>query len=272
MDGFSPAPTSFSGKPIFIDDEIEIKVFSFVEIVNENGKRRIFNEGILLLTNFRIIVTLEVSSSDKSSSVISWGLNLSSIGKVEDSGSFFSSNSSVKLKLIPTNIVLIIKLSSGKEMFKELLSKQLIKKAWEPKNSHVSDEVKFSPTNAGVGGLLRRQEKDISSADNITRRALTDLDSLMQSAKEVIEVVQWYAKLVQDNSGDAMSETSTEIGEKNEMETILQNIGIISPVTKFSAGRLYHRELSRQLGDFLLTGNLLRKMGGIAALTDVYCI
>ena len=50
------------------------------------------------------------------------------------------------------------------------------------------------------------------------------------------------------------------------------SIGISSPVTKFSAGRMYHKELARQLADVLHTHNILHKMGGMATITDIYCI
>lgn len=49
-------------------------------------------------------------------------------------------------------------------------------------------------------------------------------------------------------------------------------LGIISPVTKLSAGREYHQQLARQIGDILLTNNRLRRLGGMITLSDVYCI
>jgi ESCRT-II complex subunit VPS36 len=109
--------------------------------------------------------------------------------------------------------------------------------------------------------------------DKIARDALSDLDSLMKSAREVVSMVQKYAVMVQETHGDEIvSETTSEAGERSEMEAILLGIGIVSPVTKFSAGRLYHKELSRQLADVLLTSGALRRMGGTASLTDLYCL
>ena len=51
---------------------------------------------------------------------------------------------------------------------------------------------------------------------------------------------------------------------------MLVSLGIASPVTKASAGALYHRQLSRQLADWL-PGALARN-GGILALPDVFCL
>lgn len=38
-----------------------------------------------------------------------------------------------------------------------------------------------------------------------------------------------------------------EMGSKQEMQDWLLSVGIVSPVTKESAGALYHQQLSRQV-------------------------
>ena len=55
-----------------------------------------------------------------------------------------------------------------------------------------------------------------------------------------------------------------------EMREMLVSLGIASPVTKASAGALYHRQLSRQLADWLPAA--LARNGGILALPDVFCL
>lgn len=103
--------------------------------------------------------------------------------------------------------------------------------------------------------------------------ALADLDGLMKNARDIVQVVERYSKLmVQNQSPDGVSDTSSEIGERNEMESILQSIGIISPVTKLSAGRLYHQQLAQQIADLLHSKHCLSRLGGMATVTDVYCI
>ena len=49
-------------------------------------------------------------------------------------------------------------------------------------------------------------------------------------------------------------------------------LGIISPVTRLSAGREYHQQLARQIVDLLLSNHRLRRLGGMITLSDVYCI
>lgn len=50
----------------------------------------------------------------------------------------------------------------------------------------------------------------------------------------------------------------------------LIELGIVSPVTKQSAGKQYHEQLSRQLAEFL--EKQLRREKGMMVLHDVYCL
>jgi ESCRT-II complex subunit VPS36 len=45
----------------------------------------------------------------------------------------------------------------------------------------------------------------------------------------------------QSNSNDE------EMGSKQDMQDLLLSVGIVSPVTKETAGALYHQQLSRQV-------------------------
>jgi ESCRT-II complex subunit VPS36 len=292
---FLTAPLTVSGKPILLEGEIEIKVSNDIELWEEGNRKAIYQNGTFVLTNHRTVYTVK---SNLSSSLIGWAIHFSKIHKFEDTSSMFS-GAKLLLSLLdhPTKIIMKFSSSSIKDEISTLLQKQLVKKSWEqPKILDSASIEKFSVKNAGVGGLLRRQENEVSKVQTITKEALSDLDSLMASAKSVVNIVQRYAAVYQQqekgsssggaggggaggaggggggNDASTISETSTEVGERNEMENILQNIGIISPVTKLSAGRLYHQELARQLADLLLTGNILLKMGGTATLADIYCI
>lgn len=71
------------------------------------------------------------------------------------------------------------------------------------------------------------------------------------------------------------------------MNEILQSIGVVAPTTRFSAGKLFHEQLLHEIADLLLTTRktsrgldysggrdvcVLEKLGGMVALTDLYCI
>lgn len=181
----------------------------------------------------------------------------------------------------------------GKESCLDAIQRSLSKRSWEgipsPSGDQKSpgtllDAVGLTATTssvanagderalkAGIGGIMRRQEKERAAVDGIAKEALGDMDALMQRAREVVAIVQRYAAYSASESDP--TETASEVSaEAHEMETILQNIGIVSPVTKFSAGRRYHEELARQIADLLLSQDRLSKLGGMIALTDLYCL
>ena len=290
MDLFVAAPLSISSKPILLEKEIEIKLHSDIEILLETSNKEVLlKDGHLILTNHRLIYIAYTTNSKS----LGWAIMLQSVIKVEDCTSGMLSRST-RIRLLITNSskilnIKFLKHNTGKEELLQLIQRQLSKKSWEQHNNIQTTEetVAFSISNAGVGGLLRKQERDLTKVDAITREALSDLDTLMKSAKDVVNIVERYSatlnskELNKNNTtnpssltdSNSISDSNSSIsGEINEMENILQSIGIISPVTKFSAGRLYHKELSKQIGDFLLQNNLLKRMGSMATLPDIYCL
>lgn len=55
------------------------------------------------------------------------------------------------------------------------------------------------------------------------------------------------------NNQGSVANDEDEMGSKEEMQDWLLSVGIASPVTKESAGALYHQQLSRQVHFCLLT-------------------
>lgn len=54
-------------------------------------------------------------------------------------------------------------------------------------------------------------------------------------------------KLLSGSNSQTSAANDEEMGSKEEMQDWLLSVGIISPVTKESAGALYHQQLSRQV-------------------------
>nr|KYP34305.1 Vacuolar protein sorting-associated protein 36 [Cajanus cajan] len=77
-------------------------------------------------------------------------------------------------------------------------------------------------------------------------------------------------KLLSGSNSQTNATNDEELGSKEEMQDWLLSVGIISPVTKESAGALYHQQLSRQLADFVKVP--LERAGGIINLIDIYCL
>ncbi|CAN0543607.1 unnamed protein product, partial [Ectocarpus sp. 8 AP-2014] len=140
---------------------------------------------------------------------------------------------------------------------------------------------------AGVAGILRRQEANRKATAEIATEAFSDLKSLIDKAKEVVAVVERYSAALQEKQKAAAAGDKDEAGdggdptrEAEDLSSILQDIGIASPVTKTSAGTRYHQQLARQLADFLSSPpgkragarTLLDMFGGMMTLPDVFSV
>lgn len=109
------------------------------------------------------------------------------------------------------------------------------------------------------------------STDRSLQDAFQDLNALMSKAKEMVMLAEkMRQKLLSGSNSQAGSTNDDELGSKEEMQDWLLSVGIISPVTKESAGALYHQQLSRQLADFVRIP--LERAGGMINLIDVYCL
>jgi ESCRT-II complex subunit VPS36 len=316
MNFLAPVPLTNAGRPIFLsEEEVELRTFENMEVyetfedpkVGEKCSENLFSSCVVLLTNVRLVILVINKATNGR---IGWGFNLKAVAFFEDlNKGFFRRSKRIRVQFHPEAAQkpttsqkkdLEIKFLEGdKEEFLELFQRALERKSWEfiklqhstttsePANKVTTPQESFSVKNAGIGGIIRRQEQSMQNMDHLTKNALTDLNHLIDKAREVVTTVQRYAQLIQENSSDSkkmasndeslsqddtLSETTTQINEKNEMETIMQEIGIISPVTKLSSGRSYHQQLAREICDILLSNQRLLRLGGMITLTDLYCL
>ncbi|KAE8037897.1 hypothetical protein FH972_010450 [Carpinus fangiana] len=146
----------------------------------------------------------------------------------------------------------------------------------------------------GVSGILRKEQEMWESTDKSLQEAFQDLNALMvtcvfffvnvyglcvcpddfvvlSKAKEMVMLAEkMRQKLLSGSNSQTGSTNDDELGSKEEMQDWLLSVGIISPVTKESAGALYHQQLCRQLADFVRIP--LDRAGGMINLIDVYCL
>jgi ESCRT-II complex subunit VPS36 len=186
------------------------------------------------------------------------------------------------LHLSQQNLGLKFEESDTKEEFLSLMNNAILKRSWENVKLTSSSSISIGTTttvfqnsaqNLGVGGVILRQERELQSVQKLSKDAVQDMESLMRQAKEVVTMVQRYAGYMAEQSTSLLSDgTASESGEINEMNEILQDIGIVSPVTRYTAGKLYHQELARQIADILIRENRLKRMGGMITLPDAYCL
>ncbi|KAG0599933.1 hypothetical protein M758_12G189000 [Ceratodon purpureus] len=127
---------------------------------------------------------------------------------------------------------------------------------------------KMNPAMAGVSGILRKEQEQQEEVDKNMKEAFQDLNGLMGKAKEMVQLAEkMRARLLQGQTAGADEEG---MGTKQEMQDWMLSVGIASPVTKESAGALYHQQLSRQLADFVK--DPVQRAGGMLALVDAYCL
>lgn len=166
--------------------------------------------------------------------------------------------------------------------FFEKLWEALRAKAWEAKQEEERgqgpgqareerEEVRLRMPVVGVSGILRKEQEIWESNDKSLQDAFQDLNALMSKAKEMVMLAEkMRLKLLSGSNAPANAGGDEEMGSKQEMQDWLLSVGIISPVTKETAGAQYHQQLSRQLADFVKLP--LEKAGGMIALIDVYCL
>lgn len=151
-----------------------------------------------------------------------------------------------------------------------------------PGSGNPGGEPVFTTRTAGVGGIIRRTEHTRAAQDKLATEAFEDLSALMGKAREVVAVIERYGTVLaakQQEAAQAGSQGGGEDGDKKsaELEGLLRDMGIMSnPVTRSSAGSLYHQELARQLAEFLLGGRGkgadLKGRGGMLTLHDAFCL
>lgn len=103
-----------------------------------------------------------------------------------------------------------------------------------------------------------------------------DIDSFLREATELIKVIQKYSVTIEreraaasttDKRGDASAGKDTE-----KLVGMMENMGMTSALSAKQSGSVYHKQLARQLADFLRHNDKLTKAGGMMTLTDVYCL
>ncbi|KAF9359742.1 Vacuolar protein-sorting-associated protein 36 [Mortierella sp. AD094] len=151
-------------------------------------------------------------------------------------------------------------------------------KAWESKpkprpveatrsssSNLVSDPASASPTIkfGGISGIMRTAETNKKATDETLSQAFQDLQGLMDKAAEMVALAETISNRVAKSNTMNTEDTAT-------FKTYLLSMGIASPVTKDTAGAVFHKELARELAEFILP--IVQREGGTMSLMDVYCV
>ncbi|KAI9077457.1 hypothetical protein K1719_040576 [Acacia pycnantha] len=291
-----------SGRPVLLPNEIECYLLSSVDLLSEDDPSNSFphlKSGILILTTHRLLWLLDSTTATGSSAFaiplgaisyvftpkkslksmfasprIRFQLSLSSDGRLNASGSISRS----------VVVTIVIRGKGDSDVFLSKFLESWRSRAWELQSEPSSSSVSGSNTSSsgmfssdgtlrmvGVSGILRKEQESWESTDRSLQEAFQDLNALMSKAKEMVTLAEKMRLKLLSSSNSQTNETNDEeMGSKEEMQDWLLSVGIISPVTKESAGALYHQQLSRQLADFVKIP--LERVGGMINLIDIYCL
>ena len=124
---------------------------------------------------------------------------------------------------------------------------------------------------AGVSGAMNRRAEEERERTAALGAAFADMTALMAKAKEMLTLAEHFQRALDAKTRErSRSGGGGDDDDAAEMAEAVAAMGIKSPVTRESAGALFHQQLARQLADWLEP--VLRSRGGILPLPDVFCL
>ncbi|KMZ71005.1 Vacuolar protein sorting-associated protein 36 [Zostera marina] len=275
----TPANLTSSGRPSLLPDEIERRLLSSVDIDLESSSTPVLKSGLLSLTSHRLIWI-----DNKASSAFS--IHLSSVVKVFPlkKNLFHSPRVTVQVSggQRSSDVVAVIVIRGKNNDVDEFYGKLV--KVWRERFWEITEEREsaridngggegtsrpWAPPVVGVTGILRKEQETWENTDKSLQDSFQDLNALMSKAKEMVSLAERMRQTLLSGSNPQNTGNDEEMGSKQEMQDWLLSVGIASPVTRESAGALYHQQLSRELADFVRVP--LESSGGMKNLIDIYC-
>ncbi|KAI8896601.1 EAP30/Vps36 family-domain-containing protein [Globomyces pollinis-pini] len=161
----------------------------------------------------------------------------------------------------------VIKLSlraGGMNDIYKLLENNIEQKSWVIRQESVEEAISSVRIHGGgVAGILKNIEETNKKRDNTVQDSFADLESLMEKASELTKLA--------DILTSKLSSSQDVSIEQQQFQNIIQELGIIQPVTKKSSGSSYHKELAKELSDFL-TKYSIQSPSSMYSLCDIFCI
>ncbi|XP_046742245.1 vacuolar protein-sorting-associated protein 36 [Diprion similis] len=162
--------------------------------------------------------------------------------------------------------------------FISYIADAVTKRAWElvtsvpipqsPTSSTESSSPRQLPmikTRTGIVGIERSLQERQKATDESISMAFQDLQKLMGMAKDMVSISKTISNKIREKQGDITED------ETVRFKSYLMSLGIDDPVTRdaYKSSNEYFRQLARELAQIL--EEPLKEVGGMMALTDVYC-
>ncbi|KAJ1972843.1 Vacuolar protein-sorting-associated protein 36 [Dimargaris xerosporica] len=134
----------------------------------------------------------------------------------------------------------------------------------------------FQSSVGGISHILRRVDQTHRATEDTLSEAFQDLGALRTKVTQMVQLAQTLMEKSARQQQQQQQQSSCAVHspalstDENNFKQWLTTLGIESPVTRDSAGAVYHQELAKELEEFL--ENVLPRVGGIMTLVDVYCV
>ncbi|KAL1558863.1 Vacuolar protein-sorting-associated protein 36, variant 2 [Salvia divinorum] len=288
------AELTASGRPVLKPGEIECSLLSAVDLLSEDTHTfPNLKSGVVILTTLRLLWIPPESTSYANTCCV---IPLSSVqnilsAKKSIKSMFQSPRIRFQVAATPEGVVaenggsrsliitLVVRGKTDPDSFLGKFWDAWRGRAWVATGSGLGEGEGSSSGSGslavrmpvvGLAGILRKEQEMWESTDKSLQDAFQDLNALMSKAKEMVTLAEkMRSKLLSGSNNQSSGAEDEEMGTK-DMQDWLLSVGIVSPVTKESAGALYHQQLSRQLADFIKIP--LERAGGMINLIDVYCL
>ncbi|KAJ1725584.1 Vacuolar protein-sorting-associated protein 36 [Coemansia erecta] len=134
------------------------------------------------------------------------------------------------------------------------------------------------PTAGGISTIVSAAHESSRARDVTLRSAFSDLDALTEKANEIVSMAEHIAtqlnspaaSKLRGGGGSSGSSDEDSAARADAFRQYVLDLGIDSPVTRDTAGAVFHDELARELCDYL--ENYVSQRGGSVALVDAYCL
>jgi ESCRT-II complex subunit VPS36 len=145
-------------------------------------------------------------------------------------------------------------------------------------NSNLAD-VAFGGNNDQYGRKSNPMGVSVGMMKTDKSSKKEDIDAFLRDATELIKVIQKYAATIERDRATSSSSSSADVSsdsvrsDTEKLASMIESMGMTSALSKKqSGGSMYHRQLARQMVDYLRQTNMLTNAGGMMSLTDVYCL
>jgi len=270
-----PLEMNNTGRPMLLregsEEEIEIYTASHISLYNEEHETDLSGLTVTITT-----VRILLMNNDRK---LFYFIELRNVVSIEKRRKLFASPKVVFHldKHLPAKYIMLSFKQGRMDDFYSKLEVQLKRKNWiamdqmkksieernrENQMKKASTPTGFSASSAGLTGIINKVQSENKETEQKLSAAFSDLNSLMEKARELVEISEKFAEKLRKQNSDQR--------EQDELDDVLMNLGLSSVVTKQSAGNMFYQQLARQLAEFLPPH--LNKNHGLLALSDAFCL